>query len=134
MVVPRDVPHEDADLTVVDLAPVATPLALDSHRVHAAFGKTAGIEGDDALEVTQLLGHLSHQHRDQRAMIPGRRPDEVLDDLALDIDQGRDRLSILALQVGQEPNQIAIYMVLAGLSLKSLLIGHDELAQTVHYR
>ena len=35
-------------------------------------------------------------------MIPERRPDEVLDDLALDIDQGRDRLSILAVEVGQE--------------------------------
>jgi hypothetical protein len=28
MVAARDVPHEDADLAVVDLAPVATPLAL----------------------------------------------------------------------------------------------------------
>ncbi len=44
-------------------------------------------------------------------------------DLSLDIDQGSDRLSILAVQVGQETRQIAMHMVLAGLSLKSLLIG-----------
>ena len=66
-------------------------------------------------------------------MIPGRCPDEVLDDLALDIDQGRDRLSILAAEVGQETRQIALHMGLAGLGLQSLLIGHDELAQTVHH-
>src|SRR5262249_34624008 len=51
IVVTRDVPHEDADLTVVDLAPVATPVALDPHRGRPAFGKTARIEGDDALGV-----------------------------------------------------------------------------------
>jgi hypothetical protein len=61
-------------------------------------------------------------------MIPWRRPDEVLHDLSLDIDQGSDPLSILAVQVGQETSQIAMHMVLAGLGLKSLLIGHDELA------
>ena len=59
MIVARDVPHEDADLAVVHLAPVATPLALDPHRVRATLGKTAGIEGDDALRVTQPFGHLS---------------------------------------------------------------------------
>jgi hypothetical protein len=59
MVVTRDVPHEDADLTVVDLASVATPLALDPYRVHAAFGKTAGIERDDAIGLAQPSGHLA---------------------------------------------------------------------------
>jgi hypothetical protein len=64
-------------------------------------------------------------------MMPGHRTNEVLDDLSLDINQGSDRLSILAVQVGQETRQIAMHTVLAGL--KSLLIGHDELAQTVHH-
>ena len=66
-------------------------------------------------------------------MIPGRRPDKVLDDLALDLDQGCYRLRILAVEVGQETRQIAMYLGLAGLSLQSLLIGHDELAQTLHH-
>src|SRR5437899_82763 len=44
-------------------------------------------------------------------MIPWHRPDEVLDDLALDIDQGRDRLRILTVQVGQETRQIAMHML-----------------------
>jgi hypothetical protein len=66
-------------------------------------------------------------------MIPWCRPDEVLDDLALDIDQGRDRLSILAVQVGQETCQIAMHMLLAGLRRQILLIGHDELAQPVQH-
>src|SRR5881409_3601793 len=58
MVVLRDVAHEDPDLAGVDLAPVAAPLALHSHRMRAALGKTAGIEGDDTIGLTQLLGHL----------------------------------------------------------------------------
>src|SRR5262249_61209216 len=46
MVAVRDVPHEHPDLAIVDLAPVAAPLALDTHRVRAAFGETAGIKSD----------------------------------------------------------------------------------------
>ena len=66
-------------------------------------------------------------------MIPGRRADEVLDDLSLDIDQGRDVLGILAGQVGQQPLEVEVHVALAGLGLQRVLIGHDELAQTVHH-
>src|SRR2546425_6858325 len=59
MVVARDVPHEDADLAVVDLAPVATPLALHSHRMRAALGEAAGIKGDHAIGFTQPIHDLS---------------------------------------------------------------------------
>jgi hypothetical protein len=38
-------------------------------------------------------------------MIPGRGADELLDDQAPDIDEGSDRLSILAVQVRQEAYQ-----------------------------
>src|SRR5262245_45712067 len=87
MIMARDVPHEDADLAVVDLAPVATPLALHTDRMRTALGEAARIKGDDPIGFPQPLGHLSHQYRDQRAMIPGRCADEVLDDLSLDIDE-----------------------------------------------
>ena len=43
---------DDTHLAGVDLAPVATPLALDAPRLGAAFGKAAQIEGDDALGFT----------------------------------------------------------------------------------
>jgi len=66
-------------------------------------------------------------------MIPWHRADEVLDDLALDIDQHRDFLSILALEVGQETRQIEMHVALAGLGLQHVLIGHDELGQTLHH-
>ena len=101
MVVTRDVPHEDADLAGVDLAPVAAPLALHAHRMRAALGKTAGIEGDDAIGLPQSLGHLANQHGEQRAMIPRYCADEVLDDLSLNIDERRNVLSIFAGQVRQ---------------------------------
>src|SRR5262249_36096678 len=59
MVVVRDVSHEHADLAIIDLPPVATPLALDPDRVRAAFGKAARIESDDAIRFAQPLGYLS---------------------------------------------------------------------------
>src|SRR5882672_11137693 len=96
MVVVRDVPHEDTDLAVVDLPPVAAPLPFDAHRVRAPFGETAGIESDDAIGLPQPSRPLFDQHGDQRAMTPGRGTDELLHDQALDIDEGGDRLSILA--------------------------------------
>ena len=60
------------------------------------FREAAGIEGDDTIGFPQSLDHLSDLYRDQRAMIPGRGADELLQDQALDIDQGGDRLGILA--------------------------------------
>src|SRR5215471_3768804 len=59
MVMVRDVAHEDPDLAVVDLPPVATPLALHPHRMRAALGEAAGIEGDDAIGFPQPLRHLA---------------------------------------------------------------------------
>src|SRR4029453_4245617 len=59
MIVARDIAHEPADLAVVDLAPVATPLPFDTHRVRPAFGETAGIESDDAIGFPQPISHLS---------------------------------------------------------------------------
>jgi hypothetical protein len=66
-------------------------------------------------------------------MIPGRGADEVLDNLSLDIDERRDVLGILPGQVGQQPLKVAVHIMLAGLGLKGLLIGHHELAQTVYH-
>jgi hypothetical protein len=100
--------------------------------VRAALGETAGSEGNDAIRLAQLIGHLANYHLDQRAMIPWHRPDEVLPDLALDIDQGGDCLGMLAIKVGQETRQREMHMTLAGLGLKSLLRGHHEVAETVH--
>ena len=66
-------------------------------------------------------------------MIPWRRTDEVLDDLALDIDERRDVLGILPGQVGQQSLEVEVHVALAGLGLKHVLIGHDELVQTIHH-
>ena len=66
-------------------------------------------------------------------MIPGHSADEVLDDLALDIDERRDVLGILHGQVGQQSLEVEIHVALAGLGLQHVLIGHDELGQTLHH-
>src|SRR5215468_9428210 len=59
MIVARDIAHEDTDLTVVNFAPVATPLALHAHRMCAPLGKAAGIKGDDPIGFAQPRGHLT---------------------------------------------------------------------------
>src|SRR6516162_4323527 len=66
-------------------------------------------------------------------MIPGHCANEVLDDLALDINERRDVLGILPGQVGQESLEVEVHVALAGLGLERVLIGHDELVQTIHY-
>jgi hypothetical protein len=96
MVAARDVPHEHPNLAIVDLAPVAAPLTLDAHRVRASFGETAGIKRDDAIGFPQPSDDLTDQHLDQRPVIPGSSADEVLHDQALDLNQCRAGLSILA--------------------------------------
>jgi hypothetical protein len=123
MLVARDVAPEDADRTLVNLASVATPLAFDAHRMRAPFGDTARIEGDDASGLAQAIGPLSHPHLDQRAMIPRGRPDECLDDLALDINQRRNVLGILPGQVGQQSLEVEVHVALAGLGLQHVLVG-----------
>jgi hypothetical protein len=91
--------------------------------VRAALGEAAGIEGDDAIGLTQLIGHLSDQHFDQWPVVPRSRTDEVLQDLSLDIDQGGNLLGIFVLEVGQQSLEVEVYVVLAGLGLQSLLVG-----------
>src|SRR5262249_33230159 len=68
-----------------------------------------------------------------KAMIPWHRADEVLDDLALDIDEGGDLLGILPLQMGQQPLEVEVHVAPAGLGLQSVLTGYDELAQTLYH-
>jgi hypothetical protein len=66
-------------------------------------------------------------------MIPGNRTEEVLHDLSLDVDERRDVLGILTGQMGEQPLKVEVHGVQAHLDLESLLIGHDELAQTIHH-
>src|SRR5713226_4488815 len=51
----------------------------------------------------------------------GGRPNEVLHDLSLDIDQGGNFLGILALQMGQQPLEVEVHGALAGLGLQRVL-------------
>src|SRR5262249_4837412 len=103
MVVARDVAPEHTDLAVIDLTPLAAPLRRHPVRRRAAFGEPARIAGDDAIGLAQPLGYLTHQHPDQRPMVPWCDTDKVLQDLSLDIDPGRACLGILAWQMRQEP-------------------------------
>jgi hypothetical protein len=55
MLLISNVAHEDTDLTVVDFAPMATPLAFDPDRMDTPLGETARIEGDDAIGLAQSM-------------------------------------------------------------------------------
>src|SRR5918999_4256123 len=108
MLIITDIAPEDTHLAVVDFAPVPAPLAFDPDRMDAAFGKTAWIEGDDAIGLAQSAGDLRHQHLDQGTMIPWPGANERLDDLSLDMDQSGDVLGIFAGQVRQQPLEIEV--------------------------
>src|SRR5688572_14205531 len=99
----------------------------------ATLGEAAWIEGDDAIGFTQPLGYLSNPYGDQWAMIPPCGADEILDDLSLYVDERRNVLGILAGQVGKQSLEVEVHEVLADLGLNCLLVGHDELAQTIHH-
>ena len=94
--------------------------------------EAAGIKGDHPIGFPQLLDDLSDQYLDQWTMIPGRGPNELLQDQALDIDEGRNLLGILAVQVGQQTRQVEGHITLPCRGLQTVLIGHHEVAQTVH--
>ena len=64
--------------------------------MRAPLGEASGIEGDHPIRFPQPIDHFSDQYLDQWTMVPWRRPDELLYDQTLDIDQSRDLLSILA--------------------------------------
>jgi hypothetical protein len=64
-----------------------------------ALGKTARIEGDDAIGLAQAMRHLRHQDLDQRAMIPRGGADEFLDDQSLNMDERGDVFGIFAGQM-----------------------------------
>ena len=66
-------------------------------------------------------------------MIPWRRPNELLHDQTLDIDQCRNLLGILPVQVRQQACQVEVHIAFAGLGFQTLLIGRHEVAQTVHH-
>ena len=87
----------------------------------------------DYVGLAQSIGHLTNQHLEQRSMLPWGGTDEVLHDLSLDIDPRRDVLGILAWQMGQQPLEVEMHGVRVGFGHQRLLIGHDELAQTIHH-
>jgi hypothetical protein len=66
-------------------------------------------------------------------VVPGRGANEVLQDLALDMDEGGNLLGILAAQVGQQALQVERHIALADLGLQHSLIGHHEVAQPLHH-
>src|SRR5215510_6763443 len=59
MIPARHVPHVHADLTVVDLASVASPLPFHPHRMSPPLREAAGIKGDHPIGFPQLLDDLS---------------------------------------------------------------------------
>src|SRR6266851_3977815 len=66
-------------------------------------------------------------------MIPWRRPDELLHDQTFHIDQGRNLLGILAVQVGQQALQGEVHIALTCRGLQTLLVGLGEVMQAVNH-
>jgi hypothetical protein len=106
MFFPRDVGHVDADLAVLDLAHPATPLPDDADRLGPFLGEPRGVENDDRVGFAEFLADLAGQRGEQGIVVPGDRPDEVLQTLPLAIMKVGDRLARLPRKFGEQAGQI----------------------------
>ena len=103
---PGDVSHEDADLAVVDLAEPAAPLAGHADRLGPLLGERRGVEDDHGVGLAEVLADLAGQGGEQRLVVPGDRPDEVLQALPLVVMEVGDRLAGLARELGEEAGHV----------------------------
>jgi hypothetical protein len=132
MVAARDVPHND-DLAGIDLAPVATPLALHPDRMRAPLGEAVVIKADDAIGVPPLLDHVPNQYAYQRALIPGGGPMNACRTKRSTSTSVAMASTYLRGTWDQQPLEGEGHIALAGVGLQSTLSGCNELAQTVHH-
>ena len=93
----RDVAEVDADLTVLDLAQAAAPLALDADGLLALLDEGGGVEDEDAVGLSQALADLAGEFGDEGLVVPGGLADELLEPLALAVVKVGDALGVLAL-------------------------------------
>ena len=111
MLTGRGIGHEDADLAIVHLALPPEPLPLHAHRGGALLGEPRGVEDDHPVGPADVAAHLGGQLAKQRAMVPGRGADEVLQAVPFLVVAVGDRLGALPLQIGDEPGEIGPGMV-----------------------
>src|SRR5450755_297121 len=119
---PGDVSHEDADLAVLDLAEPATPLSCHADRFGPLLGERRRVENDHGVRLAEVLTNLMGQGGEQRLVIPGDCPDEVLQALALLVMEVGNRLAGLAWEFGKEARHVFSGMT----SLLSLVEGYGE--------
>ena len=102
----RHVSHEDADLAVVDLAEPAAPLPRHADRLGPLLGERRGVEDEHGVGLAEVLADLTCQGGEQRLVVPGHLPDELLQALAFLVVKVGDRLAGLAFELGEEPGHV----------------------------
>jgi hypothetical protein len=100
------VTDEDPDLAVISLSEPPTPLAGDPDGMGPLLGEAAAVEGEDAVGISDLLGHLAVKFGPHGIVLPLSGADESLErppGLKVGGGDGFDRLAV---QVAEKPFEV----------------------------
>src|SRR5512144_2542276 len=106
MFLPRDVPHVEPDLAVLDLAESTAPLSRHAHRLGPLLGDRRGVEDDHAIRLAEVGADLAGQRHEQGLMVPRNIPDELLEALTLPVVEVGDPLGRLVFEFRQQAGEV----------------------------
>src|SRR4029450_12781128 len=104
----RHVAQVAGDLTVVDLAQAAAPLARHTHRLGSRLGQARGVEDQYALGVAQVRGDLSRQLLAQGPLLPRSPANEALQGETVLSKAIRDRFDIFAFHIREQATDVGM--------------------------
>ena len=129
----RHVAHVDGDLTGVDLAQAATPLARHPHRLSTRLGKPSGIEHQHAVGLSQVLCDLARQLLAQGHILPRSPANAALQGQAVLSKAIRNRFDIFAFHIREQSTDRGMGMLVGLLATEGLDKGRHKGCQPRHH-
>ena len=106
----RNVAHEHADLTVLDLAQTTAPLPRHADRFLALLGERRRIENDDAVRLADPFAHLFRERPQEPRVVPRCESDELLQALSPAIVEVGDALAGLACELRDQSLHVLVHV------------------------
>ena len=129
----RDVPQIDRDLTMVDFAQAATPLACHAHRVGPGRGKGRRIHHHHAIGLAQVLRDLACQFLPQEGILPLGPADEALEGEAILSKAIRNGCDVFAFQIREQALDLGMSMLRRFLAAEGTDKGRHKGCQPGHH-
>ena len=133
MALARDVPQRDRDLTMVDVAQAATPLACHAHRVGPGRGKGRRLQHQHAIGLAQGLRDLARQCLPQEGSIPLGPADEAVEGEAIVSKAIRHGCDVFAFQIREQALDIGMSMLRRFLTAEGTDKGCHKGCQPGHH-